>query len=200
MDGTGDAELVVPGALRWPDADSPDGRLLAFSVVHEETDVDIFVKDLVDDSEPHPLIQEPGSQRGASFSPDGRFISYDSNESGQREVYVRPFPNVDDGKWQLSRQGGRDPMWRSDGSEIFFSSQGSMVVASIAYEPVFAAGLPEVLFHDPYYRPPRPYGVSADGQRFLMVQEVPSAENDADAPPQIRVILNWLDELESLVP
>ncbi len=116
-------------------------------------------------------------------------------------MYVRPFPNVDGGKWQLSKRGGRDPMWRSDGSELFFRSQGSMVVASIAYEPVFAAGLPEVLFHDPCYRPPgRTNGVSADGRRFLMVQEVPSAETDADAPPQIRVILNWLDELESLVP
>ena len=97
-------------------------------------------------------------------------------------MYVVPFPNVDDGKWQLSRQGGRDPMWRSDGSELFFRSQGSMVVSSIRYEPVFSAGLPEELFHDPYYRPPdRRYGV--DDQRFLMVQEVPSAENDADAPP-----------------
>ena len=91
-------------------------------------------------------------------------------------------------------------MWRSDGKELFFRSQRSMMVASIGYEPVFTADPPEVLFNEPYYRPARGYGVAADGQRFLMVQEVASAENDADAPPQIRVILNWLDELESLVP
>ena len=91
-------------------------------------------------------------------------------------------------------------MWRPDGSELYFRSQQSMMAALIGYEPVFSAGPPEILFNEPYYRPARRYGVAAAGQRFLMVQEVPSADNDADGPPQIRVILNWLDELEALVP
>jgi serine/threonine-protein kinase len=95
-----------------------------------------------------PLIQAPYSQTHAALSPNGRFLSYASNETGRPKVYVRPYPSVDQGRWQISVEGGVEPRWSADGRELFFSNFGEGLrpaepaILSVAVQPgsAFAAG------------------------------------------------------------
>lgn len=137
-------------------------------------------------------------------SPDGRWLAYVSNESGSYEVYVRPFPDVTSGRWQISRNGGGSPVWSADGSELFFISvDKEMMAAPIADEGgSLVSGSPRALFDARpyprwhfYFGPSVPeFDVSADGQRFLMIKPVQAAQRTA------HIVVNWLDELERLVP
>ncbi len=127
----------------------------------------------------------------------GRFIAYASNESGQNEIYVRPFPNVDDGKWQISRDGGKEPVWAPRGQELFYRYSQALMVVGITTEPTFTQGSPAVLFTGNYQQTsfgnPQ-YDVAPDGQRFLMIKQ------EQTGVTQINVIQNWFEELKRLVP
>jgi len=143
--------------------------------------------------------------RGTTFdelngeiSPDGRWVAYQSNESGQDEMYVRPFPEVNSGRWQVSTGGGNRPLWAHSGKELFYLAPGGGVM-SVGVEggAMFRAGSPTKLFEGPYLAPPagivgRTYDVSADGQRFLMIKQAASTDVTS-APPQIIVVQNWLE-------
>ncbi len=133
------------------------------------------------------------------ISPDGNWIAYTSNESGRDEVYVRPFPNVEEGKWQISRDGGTEPFWHPKGQELFYRNGRALEVVSIKTEPNFTAGSPEVLFTGRYTSglPVTNYDISPDGQRFLMIKE---AEEEEGQQGQINVVLSWFEELKRLVP
>ena len=137
---------------------------------------------------------------GGEVSPDGRWMAYSSDQSGRNEVYVRPFPNVDDGRWQISREGGFSPVWASDGQELFFrgATQPDMKAVSVETEPTFRPGNPEVLFAAPYRSRPgfREWDVAADG-RFLMVREGAAEETTT---PHMVVVENWFQELTERVP
>ena len=147
-------------------------------------------------------MQTEFSERNATISPDGQWLAYESNASGQYEVWVRPFPNVVDGQWVISSGGGRWPLWNPDGGEELFyvGTQGVMAVA-VATEPTFAHETPELLFNAAGYGTPdivgdnRRMDVSPDGNRVLMFKQ------DAllDVPSPI-LIQNWTDELQRLVP
>ena len=135
------------------------------------------------------------------ISPDGRWLVYASEESGRREIYVQPFPGPG-GKWQISTEGGTEPVWNRNGRELFYRSGDKMMAVDISTQPSFAAGKPRKLFEGHYLPNPislaRPnYDVSADGQRFLMVKPI---EQEQAAPTQINVVLNWTEELKRLVP
>ncbi len=142
-----------------------------------------------------PLFQSQFNENKGMISPDGRWIAYDTNES---EVYVRPFPNVEEGKWQISRDGGIEPVWAPRGQELFYRNGGAMMVVGIKTEPTFTAGSPVVLFTGRYTSPGTVgnYDISPDGQRFLMIKEADAVEEQA----QINVVLNWFEELKRLVP
>ena len=128
-----------------------------------------------------------------TFSPDGLWVAYQSDESGRYEIYVQPYPGPG-GKRQISSEGGESPVWSGDGSEIFFRSGDRMMSAEVSLDPL-QLGRPRELFRGVFsggYAIFRGYDVSADGQSFLMVQRVDTA---AEAEPLI-VVLNWPELLE----
>ena len=148
--------------------------------------------------EPELLIHTPFSELQPKLSPDGRWLAYTSNESGQSEVYVQPFPGLG-GKWQISTDGGTEPAWSPQGTELFYRSGRRMMVVPVQTDPAFRAGRPEILFEGSYRglnsapAAYQYYDISQDGQQFLMVKP-------GQNPGQINVVLNWFEELKRLVP
>ena len=192
VDGTGTVErLVTSTSGQWSTAITPDGAYLAG---FEFTDV-IFV----------PLKRRalaPAADmrfRGgfADFSPNGRYVAYQSNESGRDEIYVRPFPRVDSGRWQISTAGGTRPVWARSGRELFYldASNAMTSVAVSAAGSTFSAGKPATVFETKYVQsnPSRHYDVSADGQRFLMIKDGPG--NPGAMPASMVVVEHWFEEL-----
>jgi Tol biopolymer transport system component len=131
-------------------------------------------------------------EREARFSPDGRWVAYQSDESGRLEVYAQPFPGPV-GKWRVSADGGAWPCWSRDGRELFYYFGNKMMAVDVKTGPVFAAGTPRLLFEGQFSSR---YDISPDGRRFLMIQPV--------EPPQpatrIELVLNWFEELKRLPP
>jgi serine/threonine-protein kinase len=148
-----------------------------------------------------PLVK---GARNAEVSADGRWLAYQSSESGRDEIYVRPFPNVDGGKWQVSADGGTRPLWARDGRELFYyTAARGMIAVPIRAGTAFAAGTAASVFGGPAFSVPtngRMYDVSADGRRFLMIKQAPPTGERAAAPLQLVVVQNWLEELKRLVP
>jgi hypothetical protein len=124
-------------------------------------------------------------------------MTYTSNEPGQNEIFVVPFPNVGDARWAVSAGGGSEPQWSRDGRELFYrGGNGDLVAVPVRTEPVFAAGTPTVLFSGSDYRSGtfhRQYDVTPDGERFLFIRRVGASQ-------QSRMILvqNFFEELERL--
>ena len=119
-----------------------------------------------------PLLHTTFAERNGSISPrHGRRVAYESNESGQEEIYVRPFPNVTEGQWQISTGGGKDPVWAPKGNELFYRDGTSVMAAAVQTAPVFQATSPVRLFDGPYVTAlASGFDVSRDGQRFLMTE------------------------------
>ena len=147
-----------------------------------------------------PLLATQYNEMNAEISPNGRWLAYDSNASGQYEIYVRPFPNVEEGQWLISKGGGRRPLWAPDGRELFYLVPGTKLMAvDVQTETSFAAGNAEVVFEGRYSEGPfgRTYDISPDGKRFLMIKESGSNETPST---ELILVLNWLEELKRLVP
>jgi Tol biopolymer transport system component len=197
--GSGGLErLTTSEYLHNPMSWSPDGQLLAFTEVNPTTGRDIWVLRL-GDRKAQPFLRTPFDEGAPRFSPDGRWLVYVSNESGRYEIYVQPYPGPG-GKWQISTEGGTEPVWNPNGRELFYRSGDKMMAVDIATQPGFAAGTPRMLFEGQYQPSPvmfANYDVSRDGQRFLMLK--PSEQAQA-APTQINVVLNWFEELKRRVP
>ncbi len=196
-DGSGGRErLTTSDYIHVPYSWSPDGQLLAFIEINPVTQRDIWVLRL-GDRRAQPFLRTPYNEFAPSFSPDGRWLAYASDESGRLEIYLQPYPGPG-GKWQISTEGGTDPIWNHNGRELFYSIGNKMMAVDVATRPSFAAGKPRVLFEGQYATPGRPlsgitFDVSPDGQRFLMTKQATSA-------PQINVVLNWFEELKQKVP
>jgi len=145
-----------------------------------------------------PLVGTPFEVVRASLSPDGRWLAYESRAETP-QIYVRPFPNVDDGSWQISTDGGRQPVWARRGDELFYRDvTGAMVSVPVRTSPTFSADRPTMLFNRPYLAAGTAgwnYDVASDG-RFLMIKD---AEADR-ASASLVVVLNWADELRRIVP
>jgi serine/threonine protein kinase/Tol biopolymer transport system component len=198
-DGSGGLErLTTNEYIHAPLSWSPDGQLLAFIEVNLTTGLDIWVLRL-SDRKAQPFLRTPFNEGAPRFSPDGHWLAYISDESGRYEIYVQPYPGPG-GKWQISTDGGMDPVWNPNGKELFYRSGDKMMAVDIVTQPSFAAGKPRVLFEGQYEPAPFPianYDVSPDGQRFLMLKPSGSAEA---APTQINIVLNWFEELKQKVP
>lgn len=195
-DGGGAAEQLTSDPRSSNDLPgnwSPDGQALLFMGTFPVRD--LFVLSLKD----HKAQPFDTGEVGASspcFSPDGRWIAYTSNESGRLEVYVRPYPGPG-GKWQISTDGGSEPVWNPKGRELFYRSGQRMMAVDYTEQPEFSAGKPKVLFEGPYVPSPRSladYDVAPDGQRFLMLK------NAEQKPGEINVVLNWTEELKQKAP
>jgi serine/threonine-protein kinase len=214
-EGTGVEERLTTGDTQWPMSWSPDGKWLAFGDLSTTTGGDVWTLPLdggpgpigAEARKPQPLIRTPFAEYGGVFSPDGRWLSYSSDESGRQEIYVRSFPDPTaiasgrqadpGGKWQISSEGGggdENPYhWARNGRELFYRNGNKMMAVDIQTEPSFTAGRPRLLFEGQYEDW---WDVAADGQRFLMVQSV---EPEQPAT-QIHVVLNWFEELKRRVP
>jgi serine/threonine-protein kinase len=198
-DGGGGLErLTTSEYVQGPTSWSPDGELLAFIEVNPTTGFDIWVLRM-GDRKAQAFLRTQFLESAPRFSPDGRWLAYMSDESGRREIYVQPYPGPG-GKWQISTEGGTEPVWNPNGRELFYRSANKMMAVEITAQPSFSVGKPKVLFEGPYQPTPATfsnYDVSLDGRRFLMLK--PSEQEQA-APTQINVVLNWFEELKQKVP
>jgi Tol biopolymer transport system component len=191
-DGSGGEELLAKiGVQARPRDFSPDGRLLMFDRYEPgAADVDIWALPLVGERKPFVVVAGPGQQSNERISPDGRWMAYTSAESGQLEIFVTSFPHVA-GKWQISSGEADEPRWRSDGKELFFLSAAGnkMMATAVTTGPQFSAGAAQPLFDIPMGYAggiTARYGVSRDGQRFLMNVPDPASQH---AP--VDLVLNW---------
>ena len=198
-DGSGGLErLTTSDYLHSPMSWSPDGQLLAYIEINPTTGYDIWVVN-AGDHKTQPFLRTPFNESSPRFSPDGHWLAYTSNESGRYEIYVQPYPGPG-GKWQISTEGGTEPVWNRNGRELFYRNGDKMMAVDITTQPSFAARKPQLLFEARYELSPGTiayYDVSPDGQRFLMLK--PNGAGEA-APTQINVVLNWFEELKRLVP
>jgi len=164
---------------------------------------DIFVLDAAAGGEPRALLATAFMESRPALSPDGRWLAYESDETGQREIYVRPYPEVDSGKWQVSTGGGMQPLWSPDGTRLYYLAEEELMEAAVTTEPAFARQTPQPLFELSDYQIAtgtlRNYDVAADGDRFLMMRQGRGAEG-ASGSFKVIVAQNWVDELERLVP
>jgi serine/threonine-protein kinase len=197
-DGTGQVErLTTSPNNQTAHSFSPDGKSLVFGETVPGRDLQVV--SMEGERTWQPLFQSQFDERLGMISPDGHWIAYQSNESGRGEVYVRPFPNVEEGKWQISGDGGTEPVWAPRGQELFYRNGEAMMVVGIKTEPTFTAGSPVVLFTGRYTMGGTvvDYDISPDGQRFLMMK---AADEEEGQPGQINVVQNWFEELKRLVP
>jgi eukaryotic-like serine/threonine-protein kinase len=185
VSGAGQDKLVAT-ALRPQHPDlSSDGRFALYQVL--ESSWDLWAVPLAGDGKPFPIARTEHGERVGQFSPDVRWVAYDSTESGQREVWVQPFPPTGS-KWQVSTTGGTSPKWRGDGKELFYVAADGMLTA-VPIEPrrTFQPGRPKPLFQTMFrggvYAS---YAPSHDGKRFL-INVAPALE---DITP-ITLVLNW---------
>jgi Tol biopolymer transport system component len=208
-DGSGGLQTLMDvGTRRDPTSWSPDGRTLAFYVggVTNTRDLWMLHRD-GDKSTPAPFVETPFEERGALFSPDGRWVAYVSNKSGQNDAYARPYPGPG-GEVTISVGGGQEPVWAPSGRELFYRHDGKLLVVRIdETASSLTVGAPTRAFDDPYRLDTggaqggmANYDISPDGRRFVMVEEVRASNSGAPAAPQIQVVLNWFEELKARVP
>ncbi len=192
--GTGQDELLLKSdALVAPSHWPADGKFIAYTRVDPQTKADLWVLPLDAGSQPVPFLQTPFAEWRARFSPDGRWIAYQSDESGMHEIYVQTFP-ASGGKWQVSTQGGSQSYWRGDGKELYYiSGDGKLMAVAVNSGSTFAPGLPQVLFDLKAVRPVpgSSYTVTNDGQRFLFVRQAEETNR-----LQYNVVVNWMAEVK----
>jgi Tol biopolymer transport system component len=198
-DGAGAEEAITDDKLLSAvTAISPDGTL-ALGTLNPTGENDVGIFQLQGDRKTTIFLKTPFDESVPAIAPDGRWVAYISLESGRPEIYVRTFPDPG-GKWQISTDGGRAPVWARNGRELFYSSNdGSTLMAvDVTTQPTFQASTPRVLLEGGFRLVAGAlgptYDVSADGLRFLMVQG-----NDTNLT-QMNVVLNWFEELKRLVP
>ena len=189
--GTGQEELLLHGGVNaLPHDWSHDGKFLAISQTDPKTATDIWLLPMDGASKPIPYLRTPYDETGAAFSPDGKWMAYTSNESGQNQVYVQAVP-VSGAKWQISTTGGADAQWRIDGKELFYvSADGKLMSVPIKLGASVEPATPQGLFN---YAGTTAYAPSRDGQQFLV--NVPAGGEAATVPP-LTVITNWQAELK----
>ena len=201
-DGTGTAErLVERPTTQRPSSTMADGSRIFFSELNPTTAVDVMMLSLTEGRRVDAAVQSPFNEANAAISPDSRWLAYESNDSGQSQIVVCPFPNTPGGRIQISSGGGTEPRWAANGQELFYlGANGSLMSVGVGRGSTWTAGAPVVVFDHNYYvgatRGVGNYDVSPDGKRFLMMKETTSA----DVSPGIVVVRNWAEELKRLLP
>jgi dipeptidyl aminopeptidase/acylaminoacyl peptidase len=192
-DGTGVAtQLTMDAGTEYVSAWSADSQQVFFHECGSDNTVcDIGMLDLSGEAEVKMLLQSESNEFAAVLSPDGRWLAY----TLESDVFVRPFPNLDSGRWQVSTtNGGLHPIWSADGRELIYWSDEGMMSVTFETEPQVVLGTPRVLFDVGAYSTERgrSYGATPERDRFLLLKP--------QGDPRIMVVLNWFDELERLIP
>ena len=148
-----------------------------------------------------PLLQTAADEGSTEVSPSGRWMAYSSDESGQVEVYVRPFPDSDRERWKVSLGGGKQPLWSRDGRELFYLTlAGAMMAVRVSETPELSLGQPVKLFDDAGYAHStgaRSYDRTKDGRFLITKAQRPSGTS---APGSLVIVHNWFEELKRMVP
>jgi len=194
--GMGQEETLLEGdaAQKTPFDWSPDGKSLLFGVGDGTVKGQVWVLPLARDRKPVPLTQDTYVTNSARFAPDGHWVAYTSNESGRFEVYVMPFGGGT-GKWQISSQGGVQPVWRHDGKELFYwSADNTLISVPIMLNPggvQVGAAQPLFRFNNPVglVGIVSPYDVASDGQRFVLIT------TPQQMPRPVTLVTNWTADL-----
>jgi eukaryotic-like serine/threonine-protein kinase len=191
-DGSGTDEVVLEGTeqLRWPGDWSPDGKSLIYTEMRQGVTA-LSVLPLSGERKPYLFRESSFNERDARFSPNGKWVSYCSDESGEDKVYVVPFPGPG-AKWQVSPGGGCQPRWRRDGKELFYLSSDNKVMAAEvnANGSNFKGGIAHALFVAGSSYTFESYDVTADGQRFVIVKD------KGEPGTAITLFANWDAELK----
>jgi serine/threonine protein kinase/Tol biopolymer transport system component len=196
-DGTGSVRELLPSGMAWGQAlQTRDGRWLVLRrSTFESGKGDVFGVRM-GDTTLVPLVTSPALETDAAVSPDGRWLAYASEESGSPEVYVRPFPDAESARWQVSAGGGADPVWSRNGRELFYlSAQGEMTVVEVAPGAAFTISPPKRLFPTgPYTFMPgvSSFDVSPDGKQFMMLRETTPTDRN-----ELIVVQNWVEEMKA---
>jgi serine/threonine-protein kinase len=182
---------------------SPDGTRLVFTETALTTGQDVMQLQLDGTHAVTPLVQTPFNERNGEVSPDGRWLAYEANDSGPFNIYVRPFPDVSSGYWQVSTDGGTRPLWARNSQELFYLSvTGALMRVGVAHGPTWAATAPTKLFEGrngaAASQTGRTYDIAPDGQRFLMIKA--GGADQTAVPTSLVVVQNWTEELKRLVP
>jgi serine/threonine protein kinase len=203
-DGGGEDQLLAPIPGAWETTATPDGRWVVVRRGGVSGTRDVVAYRLDGDTAAVPLLVSPYEEVSPHLSPDGRWLTYVSDESGRSEVYVRPFPDVHSNRWLVSTDGGYAPLWAHSGRELFYlSTGGRMMAAAVSGGSSFQVSEPRALFELPLGTAAatvgaqvyRRYDVSPDDQRFIMVRDI-----RADATPAPLILVeNWFEELKARV-
>ena len=202
-DGIGTVEPLSESPATVPQAFSPNRGTLVVET-QQGGNGDLGMLELEGDGTVTPLLQEDYTERNAALSPDGRWIAYQSDETGQFEIYVRPFPDTESGRRAVSSNGGTQPIWNPAGPELFYRGPDALMAVAFETEPTFTPGAATELFDLTPYRGGgnRRIAVDPEGQRFLLLRfggdQQPAT--DVAAPTEINVVLNWTQELLERVP
>ncbi len=206
--GSGEAELVFEGSGTLVATDVlPDGTLL-LQESNGDND-DIWTLPLDGDGSPSEFLATPANERSARFSPDGRWIAYISDESGQFHVYVRPYPRSNGGQRRVSESGFGNyaPVWSPDGGQLYYVAGPPEILMNVPIQtdPNLLPGRPQELFpiDGAFQADARTtfvplWGLTPDGTQFVFVQA--AARDNPDVPTQFNVVLNWFEELKERVP
>jgi serine/threonine-protein kinase len=204
-DGSGASERVTEGPnVKVPTSMTPDGGSVVFHEITPAGDRDLHLLPLPEvggSGRSTALIATRFDERNGVVSPDGRWLAYESDKSGQFEVYVRPFSNPDAGEWLVSTSGGLQAVWAREGEELFYVAlDGSLMTVAVELRgSVWSAGAPKQLTEKRYFSGggvQRQYDVAPDGQKVLVLKQ----GSGQTQSPQILVVLNWVEELKRLVP
>jgi serine/threonine-protein kinase len=203
VDGSGPETILIDDQRdQFPTSRSADGDVVFYYECDDFVAAcDIGSVTLAEEPVRELLIHSEFSERAPALSPDGRWLAYDSDRSGRYEIYVRPYPNLDDGRWQVSKDGGRNAVWSPDSRTLYYEAgpgeTRQLFAVGVSTGADFAAGIPEDLFE---FRSAfltglvRNHDLHVDGDKFLI------ATPDLRQAERLIYVDNWLGEVERLVP
>jgi len=196
-DGSADEKLLLSTSNdKYHNSVSPDGKTLLFTTTMSHANGDLWTVPLQSPKEAKPFLVTEFNESDGAFSPDGRWVAYQSSESGRSEIYVRSFP-AGGNRFQVSTDGGFEPVWAKSGKELFYRSGRKLISVPVKLGADFVPGPPKVLFEGDFATGDETsaYDVSPDGQRFYFIQEDKKSGQQA----KINVILNWSEEIKGLL-
>jgi Tol biopolymer transport system component len=197
LTNTDEPMQIVKGGLDiGPYGWSPDRNVLMYGVSDSTNDIDIRFYSIDEKVEDYVLMPDKGNQMLATFSPDGKYIAYTSDVSGQSEVYVQPFP-PDGKRWIISSNGGEEPVWSPIKQSLYCRNNQDWFEINFSTADGFSIIDRNKLFTGPYINVPgHSYDITPDGKDFILLRPVSNSQTST----KLKVVKNWIDEVEILAP